>query len=247
MSGPTSMKLASPTPVDARIRKKYLIIYFIIIFLSFIPLTIFEYYYFTLFWVSGWTWLFWLLIPFNIIAGIYILLLSSLIVSKIFIMIVNLIHKPKEGIFQRDIKDKDYLFWNIRNLIKKWPLYVAGTNPLPWLKNKFTLRIFGVRIGKNTSCDQCWISSEFITIGNNVICGISSSILSYGIERNKFYIKKINIGDNVEMGSKVVLMPGTQIGENAKISAHSYTLPGQILDVNKNYGGHPANLLEESK
>ncbi len=153
MSGPTSMKLASPTPVDARIRKKYLIIYFIIIFLSFIPLTIFENYYFKLFWVSGWIWLFWILFPLNIIAGIYILLLSSLIVSKIFIMIVNLIHKPKEGIFQRDIKDKDYLFWNIRNMIKKWPLYISGTNPLPWLKNKFVLRIFGVRIGKNTSCD----------------------------------------------------------------------------------------------
>lgn len=246
MSGPTSMKLASPTPVDEYVRKKFLFLYLTIIFISFIPISIFEYLYYQIFWISGWAWLFWLFIPLNLIAGIYLLLFCSLIISKLFLTIINLIHKPKEGTFKRDFKDKDYKFWNIRNIIKKWPIYISGTNPLPWLKNKFVLRFFGVKIGKHSLCDQCWISSEFVSIGKNVICGLSSTILSYGIEQNNFYLKKILIGDNVQMGSKTVLLPGTIVGKNVQIFAHTYTLPGQILEPNKKYKGHPAKMLEES-
>ena len=247
MSGPASMKLASPTPVDAKIRKRYLLLYLLIIFISFIPLTIFEYYYYQWFWVSSLFWLFWLLLPLNILIAIYLLLFCSIIISRIILSIVNLIHKPKEGIFKRDIADKDYKYWNIRNLIKKWPMFVAFTNPFPWLKNRFVLRCFGVKIGKHSACDQAWISSEFVSIGKNVICGISSAILSYGIEQDKFYIQKIIVGDNVLMGSKVVLMPGTKIGENTNVFAHTYTLSGQILEANSNYRGHPAKSFEDSE
>lgn len=245
MSGPTSMKLGSPTPVNSRILKKYLILYLIIIFMSSIPLSLFEYYYYQFLWVPGLIPLFWIFLPINIVAAIYILLVCSILVSRLFLSIVNLIHKPKEGIFKRDLVDTDFKYWNIRNIIKKWPFYISATNPLPWLKNRFVLRFFGVKIGKHSACDQAWISSEFVSIGKNTICGISSAILSYGIEQDKFFLKKIVIGDNVVMGTKVVLMPGTQVGDNAKIFAHSYTTPGQVIEANKAYGGHPAKLIEK--
>ena len=178
------MKGDSPTPVDERIRKKYLILYLIIILLSFIPCSIFEYWYIMYFWREGRIWLFLLLLPLNILVLIYLFQLSATFISFLFLTIIKLFHEPKEGFFKRDVKDKDYLYWNLRNLIKKWPLYIVASNPFPWLKNRFTLRFFGVKIGKKCICDNSWISSEFISIGKNVIIGMGCTILSFGIEQD---------------------------------------------------------------
>jgi acetyltransferase-like isoleucine patch superfamily enzyme len=181
-------------------------------------------------------------LPINIIIAIYILHFSAILFSLLFLTIINLIHKPKEGIFQRNIHDKDYFFWNLRNLIKKWPLFIIASNPFPWFKYRFTLRFFGVKIGENCICDNSWISSEFISIGKNVIIGMASTLLTFGIEQNKFIIKKIIIEDNCIIGAKCVLLPGTVIKRNTKLSAHSYTNYDQLLEQNLLYMGHPAKI-----
>jgi serine acetyltransferase len=159
---------------------------------------------------------------------------------------VNLLHEPREGEFIRSIKDKDYFFWNLRNTVKKWPLYIAATNPFPWLKNRFVLRFFGVKIGKHCICDNCWISSEFVEIGNNVIIGMNSTLISFGIEQEKFIIKKISVGNNAVIGAKCVLLPGTTIQNFAKLSAHSYTSYESLLEEGKIYMGHPAKIKAKS-
>ena len=236
------MKGDSPTPVDERIRKKYLILYLIIILLSFIPCSIFEYWYIMYFWKEGRILLFFLLLPLNILVLIYILQLSATFISFLFLTLIKLFHEPKEGFFKRDKKDKDYLYWNLRNLVKKWALFIVASNPFPWMKNRFTLRFFGVKIGKKCICDNSWISSEFVSIGKNVIIGMGSTILSFGIEQDNFILKQIVIEDNALVGAKTVLLPGTTLKKNAKLSAHSYTNYNDILEENSIYAGHPAKL-----
>ncbi|HEY0089233.1 MAG TPA: DapH/DapD/GlmU-related protein [Candidatus Lokiarchaeia archaeon] len=242
MFRPASLKGDSPTPIDERVRKKYLFIYIIDMILSFIPCSLFEYCYITFLWQDDLYWLFFLLLPLNILILFYILQLSAILFAYLFLTVVKLIHLPKEGIFKREQKDKNYLFWNLRNIIKKWPLYISASNPFPWLKNRFTLRFFGTKIGRKCICDNSWISSEFVSIGKNVIIGMASTVLSFGIEQEKFIIKKIIIRDNVVIGAKCVLLPGTIVNKNAKLSAHSYTNYNDILEENLIYEGHPAKL-----
>ncbi|MBA7529331.1 hypothetical protein ES705_21527 [subsurface metagenome] len=244
MFQPASLKCDSPTPIDERIRNKYLIIYLMIIILSFIPCSLFEYIYVLYLWKEGLYLLFFLFLPFNFLILIYILQISAILFSVLFLTIINLLFPPKEGIFSRDVRDKNYLFWNLRNLSKKWPLFISASNPFPWLKNRFTLRFFGVRIGKKAICDTCWISSEFVNIGNNVIIGMGSTLLSFGIEQDKFILKKIQLEDNVLIGAKCVLLPGTTIKKDSKLSAHSYTNFDDILKENSIYSGHPAKIKE---
>jgi len=240
MFQPASLKGDSPTPVDERFRNKYLAIYLIIILLSFIPCSLFEYWYFITFWQPEVLWVFFLLLPFNVFLLLYILQISALLFSWLFLLVIKLIHPPREGIFKRDIKDKEYKYWNVRNIIKKWPLYIAATNPFPWLKNRFMLRLFGAKIGRHCICDNCWISSEFVRIGKNVIIGMGSTVLSFGIEQDKFIIKKIIVEDNALIGSKCVLMPGTIMKQGSKLSAHSYTDYDSVLEKDSVYLGHPA-------
>lgn len=242
MFQPASLKGESPVPIDEGVRNKYLVIYILIIILSFIPCSLFEFWYVIYFWSEPFVWLFFLLIPLNALVAIYIIHFSAILISVLILKVVNLIHAPKEGIYRRSLEDRDYFFWNIRNIIKKWPLYVLASNPFPWFKNRFTLRFFGVSIGKKSICDNSWISSEFVSIGKNVIIGMNSSILSFGIEQDNFILKKVRIEDNVLIGAKCVLLPGTLIKQNASLSAHSYTNHNSVLEENSIYKGHPAKL-----
>lgn len=245
MFQPASLKGDSPTPIDERIRNKYIFLYLAVIILSFIPCSVFEYVYYVYLFSESLIWLFFLLLPLNVTILIYILQISAILISVLFLKFINLIHSPKEGIFKRDVRDKDYLFWNIRNIVKKWPLYITASNPFPWLKNRFTLRFFGVKIGKKCLCDNCWISSEFVSIGKNCIIGLSSLIISFGIEAENFILKKIIIEDNVILGAKSILLPGTTVKQNAKLSACSSTNYNDILEENLIYKGIPAKLCKE--
>lgn len=242
MFQPASLKGDSPTPVDERIRKKYFVLYIIIIILSFLPLAFFEIIYVNLLWKDPYLWLFFLLIPLNLLITIYITTFGALVISGLFLIIIKLIYPPKEGIFKRSPEDRDYLFWNIRNYVKKWPLWISTTNPFPWFKNRFVLRFFGVKIGKHTICDNSWISSEFITVGDDVIIGMNSTVLSFGIEQDKFIIKRISIDDGATIGAKCVLLPGTVVKKDAKLSGHSYTDYNQVLNEDSIYSGHPAKI-----
>ena len=117
-----------------------------------------------------------------------------------------------------------------------------ASNPFPWFKNRFTLRFFGVKIGKKTICDNSWISSEFVSIGENVIIGMNSTVLSFGIEQDNFILKKIRVGNNVLIGAKCVILPGTVIKRKVKLVAHSYTNHNAVLEEDSVYMGHPAKL-----
>ena len=184
-----------------------------------------------------------LLFPFNLVIVIHLLQLSALVIAGLILKIINLIHVPKEGIFNRDIKDKDYLYWNMRNIIKKWPLYLTSSNPFPWWKNRFSLRFFGVKIGKHSIVDNSWLSSEFLKLGKNVILGMNSTTITFGIEQDKFFIGKILIEDEVLIGAKCSILPGTHIKRGATLAAHSYTNYNEILEEQQLYRGHPAKLI----
>ena len=245
MFQPASLKGESPVPIDERIRNKYIFLYLLIIVLSFIPCSLFEYWFFTYFWRETFIWAFFLLLPLSAVVAIYIIQFSAVLASFLILKIINLIHAPKEGIFKRSLEDRDYFFWNIRNIIKKWPLFVMASNPFPWFKNRFTLRFFGVKIGKKTICDNSWISSEFVSIGKNVIIGMNSSVLSFGIEQENFILKNVRIESDVLIGAKCVLLPGTLIKRNVRLSAHSYTNHDAVLEEDSLYMGHPAKLKSE--
>ncbi len=244
MFQPASLKGDSPTPIDENVRKKFIPLYILIILLSFIPVSIMEYFIVLYLWRIQFYVIFILLFPLNLICMIYLLQFSAIVISFLILKMINLIHAPKEGIFERNVKDKEYYFWNMRNIVKKWALFVTASNPFPWLKNRFTLRFFGVRIGKHTLCDNTWISSEFVRIGKNVILGMNSTILTFGIEQDKFILKRILIEDEALIGAKCVLLPGTIVKKKAKLAAHSYSNYDFILEEDCLYGGHPAKIIE---
>ncbi|TFF96579.1 MAG: hypothetical protein EU544_00415, partial [Promethearchaeota archaeon] len=88
MFQPASLKGASPTPIDERIRKKYLILYYTLIVLSFLPLAFFQYIYIRLFWTQERFVLFFLLFPFNVFFSMYLLQFCALFISALVLILV---------------------------------------------------------------------------------------------------------------------------------------------------------------
>ena len=161
-------------------------------------------------------------------------------------MIVNAIHKPREGTFLRDKSDKDFRYWSMRNTIKRWPVWLAHKFPFPFLDN-LCFKAFGVKTKFNNSLFEGWVDCEFIDFGCNVVVGQGSTIQSSAIIGNLLIIKKTVIGNNVRIGTHSFVMPGTQMGNNSVLVAASATTIGQVLEEGWIYAGIPAVKFKKNK
>ena len=173
------------------------------------------------------------------------LVFVSLFFTKILLVIINLFHKPKEGIFLRDPSNKDYRYWSIRNTIKKWTAWIAHKFPLPFLDN-ICFKLFGVKTKFSNSLFEGWVDTEFIEFGKNVVVGQASIIQSAVIIGNLFIVKKTIIEDNVRIGAHSVIMPGTYMKKNSVLAASSLTTIGQELEEGWVYLGAPAKKYKEN-
>ena len=166
MSVPSSLKVG-PFTTLVLVKKKYLLFYVFIIAIT-IYLIQFE---FWLYWVILFDWKF---IHFLVFLPLLLLVMYvsavffSLVFAKFLLIIVNLIHPPREGVFLRTKDDKDYRYWSMRSVIKKFPIWLSHKFPFPFLDN-ICLKIFGVKTKFSNSLFEGWIDTEFIEIGKNVV------------------------------------------------------------------------------
>ncbi|MBD3350761.1 MAG: hypothetical protein GF364_04660, partial [Candidatus Lokiarchaeota archaeon] len=187
-----------------------------------------------------------LMLPLHALAWYFEWLLVAIFVTKAFLIVVNIIHKPKEGYFPRDPKNKDYQFWCIRSVIKKFALYICHHFPLPWI-DILAFKLFGVKAPWQTGLFDAWVDTEFIEIGENTIIGQGSLTMSSMITRDYLIIQKITIGDNCVIGGYSVLSPGSKVGNNVVLGTHSATSVGQELESNWVYLGVPARKYKKNE
>jgi len=219
---------------------------FILVWLSLFPTSLLFVLFYNLFslWIPTIVIICFLPVSIVLYYGIFFLLL--LFFSKLYLIIINLIHKPKEGIFKRSLNDKDFLFFLLRRNLKKFILKIYNYFPLPWAK-LLALRILGIKISYNIGVLDSYIDSDFVEIGNNVILGEGSIIMSSMIIGNLFLIKKVILKDGCTIGAFSVISPGTVVEEGAILGMGSYTQVNQYLKQNSIHVGRPAKSWEINK
>ncbi|TKJ20578.1 MAG: hypothetical protein CEE43_12170 [Promethearchaeota archaeon Loki_b32] len=242
MSVPSSLNVGPNTTLTL-VKKRYLILYIFLIWTSIFSIQ-FE------------LWLLWRLYELKFIQFLFFLppltfimyltsVFVSLLFAKLLLVIVNLIHKPREGVFLRHHSDKDYRYWSLRSTIKKWPLWLSHKFPFPFLDN-ICLKVFGVKTKYSNSLFEGFIDTEFIDFGKHVVVGQSAIIQSVVIVGNLFIMRKTVIEDNAVIGAHSVVMPGTHMKKNSILAGSSMTTVGQELDENWIYLGAPAKRFKKN-
>ncbi|MFX0059130.1 MAG: hypothetical protein ACFE85_17090 [Candidatus Hodarchaeota archaeon] len=184
--------------------------------------------------------------PISLLFMFYIFFLGCLLFSKLLLILVNLIHKPKEGIFLAQIGDTDYEFWMLRRELKKIVLWLVRNSPLPWI-DALAFRWFGVNMDFSSHLTDTWCDAEFTNFGRKVLVGQGATIMSSMVIGKYLIIKKVFFDDYVMVGGHTTIAPGTIISKETLIGALSTTTYDQYLEPGWIYFGIPAIKLKENK
>lgn len=216
--------------------------------------------YLPVFWIAGllvsifWYWFLvdenWIAIlaflPLAIFGSIYFFALACLLFSKLLLILVDLIHKPKEGVFKAEIGDTDFEFWMLRTELKKMALWFMRNSPLPWT-DVVALKIFGVDMDASSHLNDAWCDAEFIKFGRKNLIGQGATIMSSMVIGRYLLIKDVIFDDYVMIGGHTTISPGTIVGKETLVAAISSTTYNQIIDPGWIYIGNPVIKLKPNK
>lgn len=126
-------------------------------------------------------------------------------------------------------------------------LLISIARRLPFqLKNKL-IRWMGVDLGENVYvCYAAWFDinhPEKITVGDNTTIGGSARIIAHEATQDEYRTGEVNIGENVLIGTESLILPGVNIGDNAKIAAGSVV--NRDVEEGEFVGGVPIETIEK--
>ncbi len=233
----------------SRVNAKFLLVYIPIFWVSGLIITILWYWYSEDI-INGYSIRFhlpfFLFFPVMLFGLLYIFILACILFSKLLLIVVNLIHKPKEGVFKAKIGDTDFEFWMLRTQIKKISLWLLRNSPLPWT-DELAFKQLGVDMDFSSHLADTWCDSEFIKLGRKVMIGQGATIMSSMVVGKYLLIKKVFFDDYVMVGGQTSIAPGTIIKKESVIGAISSTTYDQVLKPGWIYFGIPARELKENK
>ncbi|MBN1801673.1 MAG: hypothetical protein JW891_09225 [Candidatus Lokiarchaeota archaeon] len=232
----------------SRMSVKFLIIYIPILWLSgfFVGVVFYQYIWFAvnenpLLWILQIA-----LFPLILLAMYYLFILSCICLSKLFLVLINLIHKPKEGIFLAEKGNSDFEFWCLRTEIKKLVIWFMNNSPTP-LIDILGFRWFGLNLDFSSHLHDAWCDLEFVKMGRNVLVGQGVTLMGSMIVGNYLIIKKIILDDYVVLGGHCTIAPGSIVGKDTVIAALSVTNYNQIFEEGWIYMGVPPQKIKENK
>jgi len=225
----------------SRVNIKFLAIYIPILWLSGLAVCIYIYEYFIrLNFLELERWIPTILfLPLALLCMYFLFIFAVLFFSKLFLILINLIHKPKEGIFKAEMGDPDFEFWKLRIELKKLALWLMRNCPFPWI-DFIAFKWFGVDIDSSSHLQDSWTDIEFIKFGRRVMVGQSAVVMTSMVIGNYLIIKKIIFNDYALVGGLATIAPGTVFGADTVLGAASITTPNQVLEPGWIYAGIPA-------
>ncbi|MFX1477633.1 MAG: hypothetical protein ACFFCI_05845 [Promethearchaeota archaeon] len=227
----------------SRVNIKFLIVYIPIFWLSGMLVSIMFYAFTSL--IRMWL-LMAFFLPLMVILMWLVFILGCLIFTKLFLILANLIHKPKEGVFKAEKPNKDFEFWMLRTELKKIVFWLIRNWPIPWM-DILAFKFFGIRMSISSSIYDSWVDGEFIQFGRKNLLGQGSNIMSSMVAGKYLIIKKVILGDYVVIGGEASIAPGTIVGKESLVGAMSNTVYNHNLDPGWVYVGIPVEKWKPNK
>nr|WP_256490483.1 acyltransferase [Haladaptatus sp. AB643] len=112
----------------------------------------------------------------------------------------------------------------LRVAIQYIVIWLVRVNPSLRLKN-WLLRGIGVTIGRGVSWglestpDVFW--PDLITVEDHAIIGYDATILCHEFLQDEYRTGEVVIGERAMIGANATILPGVEIGDNARVAANS--------------------------
>lgn len=185
-------------------------------------------------------------LPIAIFSMLFLFILGCMFFSKLILILINLLHKPKEGVFIAQIGDKDFEFWCLRTELKKLVMWLVRNFPLPWM-DVLAFRWFGVKIDFSSHLQDSWCDMEFIKFGRKVMIGQGSVVMSSMVVGKYLIIKEVIFDDYTVIGGMACVSPGTITGKDVLLGAISLSVLNQVLESEWIYFGIPCIKLKPQR
>lgn len=190
--------------------------------------------------------------------GILLWLVSFLIFVTLHGRVIVKISLPKIKEGSYPLKSSQNLIYSIRlsadNIAKYW---CKTFEIIPFITqlylNKFFLKAYGVKIGKNA-----YISTEvridgipLIEFGDNIFIGpraIIGAHINHGGDQlgGNILYRGVKIGNNCFIGNNAAIIPGVKMGDNSVLGAMSVVLLDTEIPSNETWVGMPAKMIKKN-
>jgi maltose O-acetyltransferase len=122
----------------------------------------------------------------------------------------------------------------------------ARHSPSLRLKNWLLRRIGvdvgdGVAWGLESTPDVFW--PELVTVGDDAIVGYDATLLCHEFLNEEYRTGEIRIGERAMIGAGTVVLPGVEIGADAKVAANS--LVADDIPAGETWAGVPAEPVDD--
>lgn len=122
------------------------------------------------------------------------------------------------------------------------PLTPSLLIPVPLMRLIYVA--LGARLGSNTYSAGAILDPPLVLIGDNTIIGYDSVLCPHAVEGQRVIFSRINIGNNVTIGMKAIIMAGVTIEDDGIVAAGSVVTKGTHIKAGELWGGIPAKKLK---
>lgn len=83
-----------------------------------------------------------------------------------------------------------------------------------------------------------------LKVGQNVLIGDEAIVSGHKVERNVVTLDRVEIGNDVLVGARALILPGVKIGDGAVVGAGAIVSRGTVIPPGETWSGNPAKKLE---
>lgn len=178
-----------------------------------------------------------LLGEYHVVADLFLGLLLYGVLSAFTIRLMLRIHPLGPGEYSMD--SAAFTYWKLITVVR-WLGQGALLPFTPVFMKPVVPMLFGARIGANVAFGGAVDEPCQVTIGDGVVLGFGSLVSGNVINNGKLIIGEVKIGNSVLIGVHSVVLPGTEIGDNAVLLNGSYVVPGVKIPAGETWRGNPA-------
>lgn len=174
---------------------------------------------------------------YHAVADFLLLLLAYGLLSALVVRTLLTVRRIEPGEYSMD--SGVFTYWKLLTI-----LYRLGQGALlpftPVFVKPVVEMLFGAKVGANVAMGGTIDDPYMVSIGAGAVLGNGSLVSGNVIANGKIRLGEIRIGVGATLGVNSVLLPGTEVGDNALVMGGAMVMSGAKIPAGETWRGNPA-------